>query len=155
MPSKLLANHLPLILASKMKIAHLVFGGLLLLAACGPQPIADPIPYVPVNVLIDLNNLRYQPLRFDRGFVYENGGVRGLILYRRAASTYIAFERACTYHPTNACGRVDVDASGFFMRCPCCGSIFDFDGNPTGPPAFVPLVRYRTSLSGSLLSVTN
>jgi nitrite reductase/ring-hydroxylating ferredoxin subunit len=125
------------------------------LAACSPQQVAEPVPFVPVNVLVDLNNIRYQALRFDRGFVYENGGVRGLILYRRATNTYLAFDRACTYHPNNSCGRVDVDASGFFLRCPCCSSVFDFDGNPTGAPAFTPLARYRTALSGSLLSVTN
>ncbi|MCU0451963.1 MAG: hypothetical protein MUC97_19305 [Bernardetiaceae bacterium] len=130
-------------------------GLLLLLLACQNQPLAEPIPFVPVNLTLDLNNLRYQALRFDRGFVYESGGVRGLILLRRSANQYLAFERACTYHPRNACGQVSVDVSGFFMSCPCCRSTFDLDGNPTGAPAFTPLGRYRTALSGSLLSVTN
>jgi nitrite reductase/ring-hydroxylating ferredoxin subunit len=127
----------------------------IILLACQNQPLAEPIPFVPVNLTVDLNNLRYQPLRFDRGFVYETGGVRGLILLRRSASQYLAFERACTYHPRNSCGQVSVDVSGFFMRCPCCSSTFDLEGNPTGAPAFTPLGRYRTALSGSLLSVIN
>lgn len=125
------------------------------LLGCERQQVTDPVPYVFVQKLIDLNNTSYQPLRFDRGFVYETGGVRGLIIYRRAANAFIAFDRVCTHHPSNSCGVVEVEPTGFFMRCPCCRSAFDFEGNPINGPANFPMVRYRTSLSGSLLSINN
>lgn len=127
----------------------------IMLGGCERQPITDPVPFVFVQKLIDLNNTAYQALRFDRGFVYATGGVRGLIIFRRSANQFLAFDRVCTYHPSNPCGVVEVEPTGFFMRCPCCRSAFDFEGNPINGPANFPLVRYRTSLNGSLLSINN
>jgi hypothetical protein len=123
--------------------------------ACDSTPTPDPIPFKIVNKLIDLNNLRYQRLKFDGGFVYEDGGVRGMIIYRRNASSYLIFERNCPFRPMDACANVKVDGSGFFMQDSCCNSVFDFEGSPTSGPAFSPMMRYRASLSGSLLSITN
>lgn len=123
--------------------------------ACDSTPTPDPIPFKIVNKLIDLNNLRYQRLKFDGGFVYEDGGVRGMIIYRRNASSYLVFERNCPFRPMDACANISVDGSGFFMQDSCCKSIFDFEGSPTSGPAFSPMLRYRAALSGSLLSITN
>lgn len=138
-------------------IRNAFVGGLFILSlfGCERQQVTDPVPYIFVQKLMDLNNTSYQALRFDRGFVYETGGVRGLIIYRRAVNSFIAFDRVCTHHPSNSCGVVEVEPTGFFMRCPCCRSVFDFEGNPINGPANFPLVRYRTSLSGSLLSINN
>ncbi len=123
--------------------------------ACDNTPLPEPIPFKIVNKLIDLNNFRYQRLKFDGGFVYEDGGSRGMIIYRRSASAYIVFERHCPYRPTDACGQVNVDGSRFFMRDSCCNTVFDFEGNPTSGPAFSQMLRYRASLSGSLLTISN
>jgi Rieske Fe-S protein len=138
-------------------IRNALVGWLLVMSliGCEKQQVTDPVPYVFVQKLIDLNNTAYQALQFDRGFVYETGGVRGLIIYRRSLNVFIAFDRVCTYHPSNPCGVVEVESVGFFMRCPCCRSAFDFEGNPINGPANFPLVRYRTSLNGSLLSINN
>ncbi len=123
--------------------------------ACDSTPTPEPIPYRFVNKVIDLNNLAYQRLKFDGGFVYEEGGVRGIIIYRKNANTYHAFERNCPYRPYDACAQVKVDASGFFMLDECCQSYFDFEGKPTSGPAFSPMLRYRTSVAGSILTITN
>lgn len=128
---------------------------LLCLLACSTPLELEPYPFAFVNKLIDLNNLSYQGLRLDRGFVYEDGGIRGLIIYRRSANSYLVFDRACAHRPSNECERVAVDASGLFMQCACCRSVFDFEGQPTAGPAPRPLLRYRTALSGSLLSISN
>ncbi|WP_448519815.1 Rieske 2Fe-2S domain-containing protein [Rhodoflexus sp.] len=138
--------------AVKISIGLLLILGL---GSCERQEVIDPVPFVFVQKLIDLNNIAFQALRFDRGFVYETGGVRGLIIFRRSATVFLAFDRVCTHHPSNPCGVVEVEPTGFFMRCPCCGSAFDFEGNPINGPANFPLVRYRTALSGSLLSINN
>lgn len=122
---------------------------------CDNAPTPEPIPYRFVNKIIDLNNLAYQRLKFDGGFVYEEGGVRGIIIYRKNANMYYAFERNCPYRPYDACAQVQVDISGFFMLDECCKSYFDFEGNPTSGPAFSPMLRYRTSLAGSILTITN
>ncbi|TAH17534.1 MAG: hypothetical protein EAZ08_13485 [Cytophagales bacterium] len=128
---------------------------LLFVFACDNTPVPDPIPFKIVNKLIDLNNLRYQRLKFDGGFAYEDGGVRGLIIYRRNATSYLAFERNCPFRPMDACAHLKVDDSGFFMKDSCCNSVFDFEGSPISGPAFSPVLRYRVSLTGSLLSITN
>ncbi|MCS6967480.1 MAG: hypothetical protein RMJ44_03555 [Cytophagales bacterium] len=126
-----------------------------LFPACQNEQLSEALPFAFVQKLIDLNNVAYQPLRFDRGFVYETGGVRGLIIYRRSANSFLALDRVCTFQPSHPCSVVEVEPTGLFMRCPCCLSSFDFEGNPLGGPARFPLIRYRTMLNGSLLSITN
>lgn len=138
-----------------MKKRYFIIFLSLVIIACDNTPIADPIPFKIVNKLIDLNNFRYQRLKFDRGFVYEDGGSRGMIIYRQNASSYLVFERHCPYRTSDACGQVNIDGSGLFMRDSCCTSVFDFEGRPVSGPAFSPMLRYRTSLSGSLLSINN
>jgi hypothetical protein len=125
------------------------------LLACDNTPVPEPIPFKIVNKLIDLNNFRYQRLKFDGGFVYEEGGSRGMIIYRRNASSYTVFERHCPYRPADVCGQVNVDGSSFFMRDSCCNSVFNFEGSPISGPAFSQMLRYRSSLSGSLLTISN
>lgn len=129
---------------------------LVIVFSCNNTPLdGDLIPYVRIEKLIDLNNLSYQALKFDRGFVYENGGVRGLIIYRKSAATYVVFERTCSYQPSQACAKVDVDPSGFFMIDKCCNSQFDLDGNPISGVAIRRLLTYPNLLNGSLLTISN
>lgn len=127
-----------------------------LLQNCGDEvPVVD-IPPAIVNVQINLNNFEYQPLQVDGGWVYEPGGVRGLIIYRQSASRYRAFERNCTFEPRSSCARVEVDPSNLFISDPCCSSIFSLpDGIPTGGPAPAPLREYRTFLDANFLYVQN
>lgn len=115
----------------------------------------DYIPDVYVSQQLNLTNQQYVALRQDRGFVYLPGGVRGIILVRQSANRYLAFERNCTYQPSDTCGRVQVDASNLFLSDPCCGSKFDFEGAVIAGPAAYPLKQYATSLSGNLLYITN
>lgn len=124
-------------------------------SACENENIGEPMPYVQIYKVLDLNNLSYFKLKNDRGWVYEDGGVRGLIIYRQSSSSYLVFERACTHKPINSCAKVEVDGSGFFMQDLCCKSQFDFNGNVIGGIAPRPLVQYRSSLSGSLLYISN
>jgi hypothetical protein len=127
----------------------------LYLCSCGDNSPASSIPYVTINKVIDLNNLPYQRLQFDNGYVYENGGYRGLIIYRKSAGNYYVYERACTYAPLKNCEVVEADVSGFFLKDDCCKSQFDWEGRPLSGVARFDLLRYRTSLSGSLLYITN
>lgn len=133
-----------------------MLSALLLLGACGDEvPVVD-IPQALVNVQINLNNFQYQALQVNGGWVYEPGGVRGLIIYRQSATIYRAFERNCTFEPRNTCARVEVDPSNLFMVDPCCSSTFSFpEGIPTGGPAPAPLREYNTILDGTFLFVQN
>ncbi len=131
---------------------------LLSLVGCTRDLSDDPIPIIPfVDVVINLNLPEYLSLRTDGGNKeLSTGGVRGLIIYRVSASSYIAYERNCSYHPNEACATVNVHSSGLFMVDPCCSSNFSFaDGIPTGGPAWRPLQRYRTQLAGTTLTISD
>ena len=148
------------------RLSLLIAPCLLLLAAagCNSDNGTQPrIPYAPVNLALDLTNQQYRALRFDNGVVAlpvrgpaGTGGVKGVLIVRQNASSYLAFERDCPYQPDNACARVGFDTSPApFLRDSCCGSQFSLQGQVTGGPAPRALVQYSTSLSGNLLTITN
>lgn len=119
----------------------------------GPNPV---IPLVPVDFAINLTLQKYMPLLNIGGYVYENEeGYKGIIIYRESTDRYLAIERACAYQPRTACEVVKVDESGFFLIDECCGSTFDFRGNPTGAPATQSLLLYSTFLDGNFLTIRN
>lgn len=124
---------------------------------CSPDPGDDPIPYVPFSeILINLNLPAYVALKTNGGSMTIDGGVRGIILYRVDATTYLAYERNCSFQPNEACSTVDVHISNLYMFDACCGSSFDFaNGFALGGPAWRPLRQYRTSVNSELLSITD
>jgi hypothetical protein len=129
---------------------------LILAISCTPDLYDDPIPPATfADISINLSQPAYLALNSDGGSLDMDGGVRGLIVHRKNATTYLAFERNCSYQPNAACATVDVHSSTFFMLDSCCGSSFDFDGNPTGGPAWRPLRQYQTYLVGNELTITD
>jgi Rieske Fe-S protein len=125
----------------------------LLLYSCGPDFVDDPIPIVQFpDFTITISN--HPSLLIDGGFIYRSEGVRGLIIYRKNASTFLAFERNCTFNPNDVCSTVEVHSSNLYIFDPCCGSTFNFDGNPTGSPASRQLRQYQTSLSIGINALT-
>ena len=137
---------------------------LLIAASCNTDNGAQPlIPYAPVNLVLDLTNQQYRALRFDNGVVAlpvkgpaGAGGVRGVLVVRQSASSYLAFERNCPYQSGNTCARVGFDTSPApFLRDSCCGSQFSLQGQVQGGPAPRALLQYNTNLSGNQLSITN
>ena len=124
--------------------------------ACDPNTPISEIPNVPVDVTINLSNQQYIDLQLDGGWAYlNNEGVRGIILYRQSETTYLAFERNCSFRAADACATVDVHSTGFYMEDVCCGSTFDFNGIPSGGPAALPLRQYFTLLDGQFLTIRN
>lgn len=123
--------------------------------SCDPDLVDDPIPFLPFpDIQITLSN--HPALSTNGGFILVNdGGVKGIILYRKNQSTYLAFERNCSFQPNEACATVDVHSSTLFMQDTCCGSSFNFEGQPTGGPAWRPLQQYVTFLSGNTLTITD
>lgn len=106
--------------------------------------------FAPIN--INLTYPQYQRLKLDGGYHYiDDGGMQGIILYRQDENTYIAYERLCSLDDEPP---VSVDGSGLFMKG--CNSTYSFsDGYPTGGPATRPLMKYRTSLTGNTLVITD
>ncbi len=139
-------------------LKKLLIIGFIGLLACEPQLSDDAIPIVPFET-IELNIAlpAYAPLQSIGGYkALSEGATRGLILYRLDNITILAFDRTCSYQPQDACATVNVHPSGLFMNDACCSSTFRFDnGNPTGGPAWRPLLQYRTSLMGNTLTITD
>jgi hypothetical protein len=125
--------------------------------SCGTSNNPEPlIPNISFNESISVLDQRYVQLRTDNGAVQAPGGVRGLIIMRQNASTYLAFERNCPYRPYEAaCSTVSIDASRLFLTDECCGSQFTLQGQVRGGPAARPLRQYNTALSGNVLIITN
>ena len=149
-----------MITTSRRWFGAVIFAAVCLLqtSSCNPDLTDDPIPYLSFGtVYVNLNLPEYAALKTDGGFkYYDDAGVRGLIIYRQNVSTYIAYERNCSYQPNEACAIVNVHVSRLFMEDPCCASAFDFNtGLPTSGIAWRPLRKYFTSLSGSDLTITD
>ncbi len=141
-----------------MNIGKIKLCLLLLFPAIGVYGQTDePIPFVSfTEITINMTFPQYRPLSNDGGFVEIDGGVRGIIVYRVDATTFIAFERNCSYQAGSACAQVDVDISRLFLIDRCCGSNFSLsDGYPTKGPASRALRRYRIEIAGSTLTVTD
>jgi hypothetical protein len=141
----------------KKALSFLILIALTGLNSCQQDFYDEPIPQLPVDFEININDPQYHALH-TQGFTYVDGknrGVRGIILYKSSNQSYVAFERTCSFQPTSACATVDVHPSGQYMMDSCCGSIFNWQGNPIAPPAYLPLLQYQTSLSGSYLRIYN
>jgi hypothetical protein len=128
--------------------------------SCTPDLYDDPIPpaifediVLPLT-LPENNGLATLGFR-DLSLAYPNAGVRGIIVYRKNSTTYLAFEKNCSYQPNSACATVNVHSSTFFLEDPCCASTFSWDGFPSGGPAWQPLRQYVTILNGTVLTITD
>jgi nitrite reductase/ring-hydroxylating ferredoxin subunit len=127
----------------------------LLLDGCSSEMSDDPIPYVPFTpIVLNLSLPSYTSLQTS-GFIYVDGGVRGILIYKNGSS-YIAYERNCSFQPNDACATVDMHSSTLYMEDPCCNSTFTpSTGQPASGPAWRPLRKYATSLSGNELTITD
>jgi hypothetical protein len=133
------------------KIVQLLFA-IVLISACEPQR-TDTIPYVFVEIDINLNQTDYLDLRRDGGFVYVLGGLKGIIIYRVNGSQYLAFEQTSPVNPSLACAIVQVDDAGLFMIDHCSLATFDFAGNPSNGISPYPLKQYTTILDDNWLYI--
>ena len=138
-----------------ISLFFIIFSGFLMLSSCQGTLERDDIPRIYVHQEINLNSFDYSTLNNFGGYVYISGGVRGIIVYRKSVSEYLAFERDCPYQPQDSCALVSVDPSTLYMIDTCCSSKFDFDGNPIAGPARFPLLQYNTYLNQNYLIITS
>lgn len=114
------------------------------------------IPLVSVNITINTNDPAYNSIAVPGGWIYINGGSRGIIIYRVNNDSFHAYDRHCTYDSGNSCALVSVDGTNITVLDDCCGSKFLLtDGSVTNGPASLPLKQYTTSFDGSVLRIFN
>ena len=122
------------------------------LFAVGCHAVYSQASFSTINV--NLNYPQFQRLKLDGGFVYLDGGLKGIILYRANENSYLAYDRACPNNPNGEI--VQADISTLFMIDHACHSSFNFsDGQPTGGPAQRPLVQYRVDQDKNTLKISD
>ena len=129
----------------------------------GIDPTTDFFPALNVDFYINLSLPSASPLLFPQGWIYQQGGYRGIIVYRNF-DEYLAFDRTCPYKTDSSCSYVSVDSSNTFMRCgqyvknfsKCCDSRFYLlNGTVQQGPAIRPLKQYYVRQEGNSLHVTS
>ena len=91
-------------------------------------------------------------------YTQEIYGVRGIIIYHKNTNEYVAYERACTFRPSDPCEVVmlDSETNPSFLVDSCCNSRFILDdGTPFSGPALLPLKQYLTTFDGNYITVSN
>jgi hypothetical protein len=113
------------------------------------------IPYVPVNIVINVNQPDFFALTVPTGWVYVTGGSRGIIVYRKSDSEFVAIERHSTYNVDDHCA-VTVLSDGIILDDPCSDSQWLItDGTIVNGPTSSPLVTYDTSFNPPYLTISN
>jgi nitrite reductase/ring-hydroxylating ferredoxin subunit len=85
-------------------------------------------------------------------------GVNGIIIYHKDINQYIAYERTCSYDPSEPCAIVNMNDiyTPTLLIDSCCNSKFLIeDGTPLEGPALLPLKQYQTSFDGVYINVFN
>jgi hypothetical protein len=127
---------------------------------------SNPVPYVTVNLSINMDLPQYSSLNTQGGYIYlDNEGARGIVVIHDFSDQFWALDRNCTYNVNDSCAKVTMETSGLSLRCGhydakknwlgCCNSKFNLDGTVLSAPATYPLKRYQVNRNGSLLTITN
>ena len=112
-------------------------------------------PNIPVNFSIQASELGGVGSAIYTPEIY---GLRGIIIYHKNSNEYVAFERACSYRPSNECEVIFLndELNPSFLTDSCCNSNFLLDdGTPFSGPALRPLKQYFTRFDGTYIYVTN
>jgi len=122
----------------------------IILFSCKKDNQDDRIPNVTVSQTIYLNLPSYTVLNSVGNYVYISGGYRGIIVYRRSISEFVAYDRACPYDPTVSGALLEVDSNGLTTVDRHCGSKFLLvDGSVNQGPATSPMKGYATQYDGN------
>jgi hypothetical protein len=124
--------------------------------SCRKENNNPVLPDVSVDVYIYTSNPSYISLTVVGGWAYVAGGIRGILVYRKSSTEFIALERNCTYQPDDPCSTVVVDKSNIVATDTCCHSEFLLtDGSVIKAPASIPLKVYRNTYDGNVLHIYN
>jgi nitrite reductase/ring-hydroxylating ferredoxin subunit len=115
------------------------------------------VPNVYCNLTIYVNDPQNIMLTTVNGWKYFDGGNRGVVVYRKSQTEFVAYDRTCPYKPDEASSIVNVDTTNnILLKDASCNSQFLLsDGTPISGAAVVPLKLFRTTFDGTVLRVTN
>ena len=122
---------------------------ILLLFSFSCRKNENRVPYVPVDLYLNITLPSYNTLNVIGGWVYVSGGSKGLIVYRQTAETFMVYDRHCTYDVNATCTPASVDSTNLAISCDCDGSQYQlYDGAITNGPATMPLQQYQSTYDG-------
>ena len=82
------------------------------------------------------------------GWAYYDGGINGIVIYRKSQEEFIALERTSSYLPNNINARVKVMGDNFTLQDTISNSRWRlFDGEVIQGPAQWPLRIYATNFN--------
>lgn len=139
-------------------ILTLLLSVLLLIGCSRNNPGINQIPEIMFEQSYSLNLPQFQPLNSVGGMVMLPIGYRGTFVYRASINEFRAFERTCSWQPLTPCHVLNLDSvSRILLKCACCASSWNFEGQVTSGPASFPLKRYSTLFltSSNTLNITN
>ena len=112
-------------------------------------------PQANVNLSLFINNPEFFNLNSPGGWMYLNGGVGGILLFRQSFEEFIAYDRATPFNPSSDC-QIEVNEDNITNTEPCSKSLFLItDGSVLQGPATQALIRYNTYYDGQNLTIFN
>lgn len=113
-------------------IVLLAFSGLFSFCKKNKQ-VQDNIAYQTVNISININNPLSFPIQTVGGWMYIDGGVNGIIVYRKTGTNtpvdFVALERTSTELPNNPDAKVKVQSDSFTLKDTISGAKWQiYDG---------------------------
>jgi len=116
----------------------------------------NPVASVPVNITVFPNDPINFKVQTIGGWMYMDGGIHGIVLYRLSNEQFLAFERSSTHLPNNANAKAFVQKDNFTLRDTISGSEWRLiDGIVTKGPAEWGLRQYGTTYDGNILKIIN
>ncbi len=141
----------------RLKIHIFLLVTLVFLSGCQKEK-NHPVPSIPFDFQIDLSLPSYQPLTGVGGWSYVNGGLKGIIVYRKSMDEFVAWERQSPKDPEGSCSSGLVPNADNFLQLddPCSDATFSmYDGSPMANSDWG-LRGYRCEWDGSnLLRISN
>ena len=116
-------------------------------------------PNIQVEQYVYLNNPSNYDLEVPGGWVYHQGGYRGIIVVRRFINNtqddFVAFDRACPVHYSEDCSELVITDDDIYAQCKCNNEKYVlFDGSPSDG-ASESLIQYRTDYRSGVVYVYN
>ena len=109
---------------------------------------SNPVASVTVNLIVYPDNPLNFRLQSIGGWAYFDGGINGIVIYRKSQEEFIALERTSSYLPNNINARVKVMSDNFTLQDTISNSRWRlFDGEVIQGPAQWPLRIYATNFN--------
>lgn len=126
-----------------------------LILGCKKDKDQGDIPFISVNLSLDIDNPAYRDVKIPGGFIYLDGGSKGIILYRKNNDDFVAYDRHSPIDAAKGCV-CTVSEDALFIEDACSNATWLItDGTPQNDNTTRFLLEYGTSFNGRTVRVFN